>query len=177
MCDTLWGRRWLGASGALVLGCALAGCAHSVSVRPEAVRLLEGNLAALAPTVSAAEAERVAVCAWDTSQRLAEEYGVVRPAVFHNLLVNLRLKRRGLCYHWTEDLAARLQGLGLSTLDLHWGIARAGRWREHNSVVVTARGQPFQEGLVLDSWRHSGDLHWARVAADRYPWVEAKWDP
>jgi hypothetical protein len=45
---------------------------------------------------------------------------------------------------------------------------------EHNSVVVTAKGQPFQQGLVLDAWRHSGRLHWTPVIADRYPWEEGE---
>ena len=46
-----------------------------------------------------------------------------------------------------------------ATLDLHWGIARAGTQREHNSVVVTAKGAPFTTGIVLDAWRHSGRLY------------------
>jgi hypothetical protein len=38
-------------------------------------------------------------------------------------------------------------------------------------VVITAAGQPFETGLVLDPWRNSGDLFWARVDRDVYPWV------
>lgn len=101
---------------------------------------------------------------------------MVRPALFHNFMVNLGVRKRGLCYHWAEDLVARLQTLKLATLDLHWGIARAGTLREHNSVVVTAKGQPFRQGVVLDAWRHAGRLHWADVAADRYPWEEGELD-
>jgi hypothetical protein len=42
--------------------------------------------------------------------------------------------------------------------------------REHNSVVITARDQPFETGLVLDPWRNSGELYWAAAAHDDYPW-------
>jgi hypothetical protein len=40
----------------------------------------------------------------------------------------------------------------------------------HSTVVVTARNQPFEKGLVLDPWRNSGRLYWIPVKADRYPW-------
>jgi hypothetical protein len=37
---------------------------------------------------------------------------------------------------------------------------------------VTAKGQPFRDGILLDCWRHSGHLFWSAVAIDNYPWVE-----
>ena len=171
------GHRWVNGFGVLLLLLVLTGCAHSAGARREAARVLPERLAALGPTVSQDEAQRAAACAYDSAQQLAREYRVVGPPLFHNFLVNLGLRKRGLCYHWAEDLAARPQSLKLTTLDLHWGIARAGSLREHNSVIVTAKGQPFEEGIVLDGWRHSGRLYWAPVTSDRYPWQEGELDP
>lgn len=136
------------------------------------VEVLRDHLVALAPTVEEEEAWRLAECASTYSRELAQEYRVVRPAVFHNFLVNIGIRKRGLCYQWAEDLLAKLETLNLTTLELRWGMARAGTVREHNCVVVTAPGRPFEEGIVLDAWRHSGRLVWAPVAGDRYPWVE-----
>ena len=31
-------------------------------------------------------------------------------------------------------------------------------WNEHNCVVVTAVGQAFEDGIVLDAWRNAGNL-------------------
>jgi hypothetical protein len=63
--------------------------------------------------------------------------------------------------------------LDLKTYQLHWGVAyRGSELREHNSVVITARGEPFETGMVLDPWRNSGDLYWALIQTDTYPWVE-----
>ena len=112
----------------------------------------------------------------DTSVRhaaaLARSYRMVRPIEIHNTLVNLGLRRRGLCYQTAEDMYVRLRELDLETLQLHWGVAHKGDlWLEHSGVIVTARGRPFSEGLVIDAWRHSGRLRWARVGQDRYPWV------
>ncbi|MCU0559423.1 MAG: hypothetical protein MUD16_04440 [Desulfobacterales bacterium] len=132
---------------------------------------LQGSLKGLGPGVDPAEARRVAEAAVTHSLRLAEEYRVVPPARWHNLLIQMGLRERGLCYHWTEDLMRHLQALQLATYELHWGVAHPGSdLREHNSVVVTALNQTFEKGLVLDPWRNSGGLTWVRVAQDAYPW-------
>jgi hypothetical protein len=94
------------------------------------------------------------------------------PPSFQNFLVNLGIRKRGLCFQWAEDLLAQLDALKVTTLELHWAEAYAGNWREHNCVVVTAKGQPFRDGILLDCWRHSGHLFWSAVATDNYPWIE-----
>jgi hypothetical protein len=135
------------------------------------VARLQAHLKGLGAHTDAAEAHRVAQTAVTYSYRLAEEYRVAPPARWHNLLIQMGFRDRGLCFHWTEDLMKRLLALDLKTYRLHWGVAHRGSdLREHNSVVVTARDQPFEKGLVLDPWRNSGDLYWAAVSQDRYPW-------
>jgi len=137
----------------------------------EKVAALSNDLAALNGHANLTEAGELAETAIGYSYHLAGEYRVVRPAIFHNLLVRIGLKDRGLCYQWTEDLMNRLDLMQLNSFQLHWGVAyRGSELREHNTVVVTARGQPFEEGIVLDPWRNSGDLFWARVKNDHYPW-------
>lgn len=159
----------------LLMVAGLTGCAHVPGVaKTSEVRELQVALASLSRTVREVEAARVAESAYDYSRILAQEYRVVRPAICHNVLVNVGFKQRGLCYEWAEDLLAHLQTFNLDSLELHWGIARADTAREHNCVVVTARGQPFEQGIVLDAWRRSGRLVWSPVAADKYPWVEGE---
>jgi len=137
----------------------------------EKVKQLEQELSALSQTTDRAEARRVAETALRESAVLAEEYQLIQPAVAHNLMVALGIKNRGLCYHWTEDLMKRLQALELKSFQLHWGVAyRGSELREHNCVVITARAQDFFQGIVLDPWRNSGRLYWARITKDGYPW-------
>ena len=134
---------------------------------------LQNDLAALNHQLNLAEAGRVAQTAIYYSSYLADEYELVRPAVLHNVLVRIGLKDRGLCYHWTADLMKQLELLELKSYQLYWGVAHRGsELREHNSVVVAARGQRFEEGLVLDPWRNSGELFWTLVKNDHYPWQE-----
>jgi hypothetical protein len=156
----------------------LSGCAGPHSSLPKGdaqiaskVSDLQSHLRALGGHSDPAEARSVAEAAVTYSLRLAEEYRAAPPAWWHNLLIQMGFRDRGLCFQWTEDLMKRLQGLNLKTYELHWGVAHKGSdLREHNSVVITALRQPFEEGLVLDPWRNSGDLYWAAVSRDSYPW-------
>jgi hypothetical protein len=148
-----------------------SGIQADAQIYRQKVKQLEHLLLALSATVDKTEAMLVAETAVRESAVLAEEYQLVRPAVAHNLLVALGIKDRGLCYHWTQDLMKRLQALDLKSLQLHWGVAHRGsELREHNCVVVSAKGQSFFKGIVLDPWRNSGNLYWARVTKDSYPW-------
>jgi hypothetical protein len=137
---------------------------------------LRTKLAMLSPTVRVDEAEKLALCAYKTSRRLAREYRVVFPPALNNILINTGGRKRGLCYQWTEDLLHELDALQLETLELHWGEAFARTFSENNGVVVTARGQPFRQGIVLDAWRYQGRLYWGPVRKDPegYPWKENK---
>ncbi|MCB1127296.1 MAG: hypothetical protein KDM81_12415, partial [Verrucomicrobiae bacterium] len=146
-------------SALLLLTATSTGCVSVPDApREPDVQALRLALISLGPAVSGTEADRVARCAYQHSRELAREYRVVRPPFLHNSLINLGLKERGLCYQWAEDLLNRLRKLATESLELRWGKARAGTWREHNSVVVTAVGAPFETGIVLDPWRRSGRL-------------------
>ncbi len=137
---------------------------------------LRTKLAMLSPSVRVDEAERFAQCAYVTSRRLAREYRVVFPPALNNILINTGARKRGLCYQWTEDLMRQLNALKLETLELHWGEAFARTFSENNGVVVTAKGQPFAQGIVLDAWRYQGHLYWGPVRKDpeHYEWKENK---
>ena len=137
------------------------------------ISTLRDNLADLNRQADMLEARQIAETAIIYSGDLAEDYELVRPAILHNVFVRMGLKDRGLCYHWTEDLIKRLQSLDLKTYQFHWAVAyRGSELREHNSVVITARGEAFEKGMVLDPWRNSGDLYWVLITADTYPWKE-----
>ena len=150
-----------------------SGTSREAPAYREKVASLQNDLAALNGQTNIVEAGQVAQTAIQYSSYLAAEYDIVRPAVLHNVLVRIGLKDRGLCHHWTVDLMEQLELLELKTYHLYWGVAHRGsELREHNSVVVAAKGQRFDEGIVLDPWRNSGELHWTPVKNDRYPWRE-----
>jgi len=136
---------------------------------------LERRIAALAPTVSPDEARRVAYTAYMTGRDLRREWRVAWLPGIQNFLVNIGKRKGGLCFQWATELLVRLDALKLQTLELHWAESGARTGAEHNVIVVTARGQPFGEGILLDLWRYSGTLVWTHVTTDPdYHWTENK---
>jgi uncharacterized protein YfiM (DUF2279 family) len=133
---------------------------------------LMNQIAALSPRVRAEEAAQLSACVYNTARQLRRDYQVVWPPLFNNVLVNSGIKKRGLCFQWAEDLLIRLDALKLRSLELHWGEAQAGTSHENNSIIITAMGQPFNRGILVDCWRHSGNVYWSRVVSDRFLWSE-----
>jgi hypothetical protein len=136
---------------------------------------LRTRIAALSPTVSPDEARRVAYAAYMTGRELHREWRVVWLPGLQNFLVNRGARKGGLCFQWATELLLRLDALKLQTLELHWAESGANTGAEHNVIVVTARGQEFGEGILLDLWRYSGSLVWTHVGTDPdYHWKENK---
>lgn len=157
----------------MLLALLAGGCAGVMPQQNHSPAALAHALEALSPTVNSAEARRAAECAYTTSLRLRKDYRIVGPAIFQNGLVNLGLREKGLCYQWTEDLLIEMRRLNLRTLEIHWAVSHPGDFLESNALVLTARGQPCADGIVLDAWRHAGHLYWNSVKADRaFDWHE-----
>jgi hypothetical protein len=136
---------------------------------------LSTRIAVLSPTVSPDEARRVAYTAYMTGRELHREWRVAWLPGIQNFLVNTGRRKGGLCFQWATELLARLDALKLQTLELHWAESGPNTGAEHNVIVVTARGQAFGEGILLDLWRYSGSLVWTHVAMDPdYRWTENK---
>ncbi|HJX82395.1 MAG TPA: hypothetical protein VJ248_10220 [Candidatus Udaeobacter sp.] len=130
------------------------------------IKDLSKALAGLARDVDPAEAERISVIAHTTARSLAREYHVVLNPEFQAFLVNVGARKRGWCGHWAADIGAHLKELKPRTLVLHWGVAYDHTSSENNCLVVTARNQPFKDGIILDGWRRAGRLFWCPVIKD-----------
>ena len=142
-------------------------CVNAVWAKDErSIKKLRDALVALAPDVDPGEAELVSVTAHTASRSLAREYRVVWCPAFQNLLIHTGKRERGYCGHYTRDIGERLKELRLKTLVLHWGAADAGTPDENNCLVVTARNQPFEDGIIIDGWRNAGRLFWCPLEKD-----------
>ena len=166
-----------------MLRACLGACASTAppQVEPrsenERIGALAEAIAGLDDRIDPAEARDAARLAYRHSRQLARDYGITDSALIHNLKVNLGLRSRGLCVHWTRDLLDKLEQENFRSLDLHWAIANYERaFRiEHSSVVVSAVGASFDQGVVLDPWRHGGELFWVPTLEDTdYRWKS--WD-
>src|SRR5213596_2942945 len=140
---------------------------HAATATDErSIKGLSKALAGLAHDMDPAEAELVSVTAHTTARKLAKDYRVVLNPEFTVFLVNIGMRKRGWCGHWAQDIGTRLKELKLRTLVLHWGVAYDHTSSENNCLVITARNQPFEDGIILDGWRRAGRLFWCKVKKD-----------
>ena len=130
------------------------------------IKDLTKALVALAPDVDPAEAQSLSLTAHTKARSLKKEYRVVLNPEFTVFLYNIGMRKRGWCGHWAQDIGAELKELKLKTLVLHWGEAYPNTTSENNALVVTARNQPFQDGIIIDGWRRAGRLFWCPVLRD-----------
>ena len=157
----------------VVLACALLLCPQgAMADDSKSIKRFRDAIEKLAPAVDPAEAQLVSETAHYTARRLQKEWRVVPPANLQNFLIHIGARQRGYCFHWAHDIGAQLRKLPLKTLVLHWAEAYPNTHLEHNVVVVTARGQPFYTGYIIDGWRAAGRLLWWPVIKDEYPWKE-----
>jgi hypothetical protein len=154
----------------LMQGCATSGPQVDLPPTVEQQRKADLSLAirSLSADIDAAEAQRAARISIEYTRQLAVQYEIEDSPIMHNFLVNIGVKPRGLCVDWTSDLLVRLQQERFYSLKLHWGIANyENAFRlEHSTVIVSARGDSLDQGLVLDPWRYSGHLFWAPTRED-----------
>ncbi|WP_044418389.1 hypothetical protein [Halarcobacter anaerophilus] len=117
------------------------------------------------------EAYSVALNALVYSKYLAKEYDVNTPALFHNLLINLNIKKRGLCYHYANDLLEYLKTKKYKTFKFEKVVSSPNQYFEHTSIIITRDDIEFRNSIVLDAWRDTGNLYFSKVKDDkRYDW-------
>jgi hypothetical protein len=137
--------------------------------------VLSARLVALSPSVNPEEARRVAHIAYTTGRELAAKWKMGSSPTMHSFLINIGLKKGGYCYQFATELLLRLDAQKMKTLEFHWAESDPGTDTEHNVIAVTARGQPFDQGIMLDNWRRSGHLLWGPLNGDpSHTWQENK---
>jgi hypothetical protein len=150
----------------------VGGCAYTPRLDEGEIDELAEAIARLGPDVDPGEARRTAEVAFSYSLQLAREYNVTDLPIIHNNKVHSGERTRGLCNHYAEDLSKRLKQEGFRTLEVQRAISPPTQIRIiHHTVVITRPGDTIYDGIVLDGWRHGGNLFWAPVKEDkRYNW-------
>lgn len=127
----------------------------------------------LSSTIHHDEAYRLAKNSIEYSQYLAKKYEVIASPWMQNSLVNIGVKKRGLCHEWAEDLWSFLVEQNYGSVALHAIGANIGYLNEHNALAVSASGEGIENSIILDAWRDSGNLYFKKIDRDsKYEWRE-----
>ena len=151
----------------------LFGCAVKVA-SPSHTRIdaLSQLLYTLDTSIPKEEALQLSKDIFQKTEALTKEFEMTSPPQYHNFLVNIGLKEKGLCYHWSDAFYAYFTHKAYPSFEFHLMGANIGEyWTEHNVMVVVAKGMPVEEGIVIDPWRDAGRLYFSKVKEDtKYVW-------
>ncbi len=126
----------------------------------------------LGSSIQPSEAMQLSKDIFHQTQKLTKEFELSSPPIFHNFLVNVGLREKGLCYHWSDALYAYLSQKKYTSFEFHLVGANIGEYFfEHNALVVVVKGGKVEEGIIIDPWRNSGELYFSKVEDDsEYQW-------
>lgn len=124
------------------------------------------------PEVSKSEARLLSQTSINYSRTLAKRYNVTTTPRMHNAMVNAGFRDRGLCFQWADDLEGKLDQYGFKTMTILPVAANINKLSEHNAIVVLPRNSnDLSQGVLLDPWRHSGELLFMPIQDDKkYNW-------
>ena len=153
------------------MGCAVK--TPPLEQRQAKIVTLKKMLLHLGSNVDVNEANDLAKSSVNYSYWLAQKYKAIDSPWFQNSLVNLGLKKRGLCHEWAEDLLRFLVHNKYRSFTFHTVGANIGYLNEHNALSVSLKGKGISNSILLDAWRKSGDLYFIKIEEDRkYKWSE-----
>ena len=125
----------------------------------------------LSKEIKKEEANSIAYESISYSKKLANDYNIIPPALFHNSLINMGLKEKGYCYHYANDLLKYLKTKKYKSFYLTKVVSQRGQYFEHTSIIITRDNIKFEDSIILDAWRNSGILFFSKVKNDeRYDW-------
>ncbi len=158
----------------ILLSFIFLGCAVKVEpVKKRQITELSILLQSLDMHITQKESQKLSKDIFAKREELTKVFEVTSPPQYHNFLVNVGLRKKGLCYHWSDALYSYLTAQNYTSFEFHLMGAHIGDyWREHNVLVVTAKGKAVEEGILIDPWRNPEALYFSKVSDDvKYLWV------
>ncbi len=107
------------------------------------------------------------------AKKIKKEYNLTSYPNWNNFLINIGLKKRGLCWQLAYDL---LNFLKPKYKDIDYYIAGANinsYFKEHNVLVLTCKKCKFNDGLLIDLWRNGGEVYFSTLDDDKdFTWKQ-----
>ena len=157
----------------VLLSFFLLGCAVKIEpTQRNNVKALSVMLQSLNTNTTSNESQQLSQDIFHKTQTLAKEFNFTSPPQYHNFLVNVGAREKGLCYHWSDALYSYLKAQNYNSFEFHLMGANIGEyWSEHNVLVVMSKGTSVEGGILIDPWRNPEALYFSKVKDDKkYVW-------
>ena len=126
----------------LLLSFLLVGCVVSPPLPSETRTVqLSKLLQLLDKSIPQDEAMHLSQDIFHETQKLTKEFKLTSPPLLHNTLVNIGLREKGLCYHWSDALYTHFSQKKYPHFEFHLVGANISEYfSEHNALVIVAKG-------------------------------------
>jgi len=106
------------------------------------------------------------------STKLKHDYQPIIEPHFNNFLINIGLKKRGLCYEWSDALYLHFIKQHYQNFRFHLIVSHQGEyWREHNAFAITNSNNNISKGIIIDLWRDIDNIYINYIFKDTsYQW-------
>jgi len=155
----------------LVFIVLVVGCTYIVKPQNEQNKLYN-MLLSLDKNVSKIEAKRLSKEIVFFSRKLKQQYQPLIEPHFNNFLVNVGLKKQGLCYEWSDALYIHFVNQSYKDFRFHLIVSNKGEyWSEHNAFAITNSKDNISEGIIIDLWRDIDGMYINYIIKDKsYQW-------
>jgi len=149
-------------------------CISSPEVNQNKTAGLTALLQSLDDNISLEEVEKLSKEIILETAKLRQKFDPVSEPHVNNFLINVGVKREGLCYEWSDALYVHFSKQHYPHFSFHLLVADKGKYfSEHNVMAVSAKEGKVMDGVIIDPWRKPGSLYVSRVKDDKaYVW---KW--
>lgn len=153
----------------------LIGCSVKPISTPN-TQSLSTLLHTIDPSIPKAQSQALAKDIYKHTHTLTQVFKLTSPPQYHNFLITIGVKEKGLCYHWSDALFLHLNTPKYPSFSFHLMGANIGNyWNEHNTLLITSKNKPISKGIIIDPWRNSGVLYFEKVLKDEnYEWVHRR---
>lgn len=151
----------------------ITGCVVKSTPNPkDEMKQLSVLLQTLGENISKEESMQLSKDIFYQTQILTIAFDRTSSPLWHNFLVNVGLREKGLCYHWSDALYLNLSKKNYTSFEFHLVGADIGNYfLEHNALVVVTKGGTIDDGVIIDPWRSSTEVYFSKVKEDRkYLW-------
>ena len=107
-----------------ILSFLLVGCMVTVPSVPQTkMRELSLLFQSMDSTIPQSEAMQLSKDIFHKTRQLTKEFEMTYPPQFHNFLVTVGLRKKGLCYHWSDALYVYLSQKHYASFEFHLIVA------------------------------------------------------
>lgn len=132
--------------------------------------ILSQKLITLDNHIDKKQALKISYTILKVSKDIKNEFAPIKYPWINNILVNIGIKKKGLCWEWRDELYNRLDGK-IKPFDILKVVANKGRLNEHNAIVLNHKSNNIQNAILVDLWRFSGTPYIVNTQDDdSYVW-------